>query len=486
MPNGRALKKGDRGYTLDSNIIQRQLEALGFTINIKVAKKESRTVSESVHVSVSQPLNQILFGPPGTGKTYTTIERCVLICDGQIPTNREHVRQRYEALRADGRIEFVTFHQSYGYEEFVEGIRPVEENGQVVYRLEHGILRKLAKKAWSPRPKSPETVPFVTGESALPFIDGTPRNATYALTGSYNPAPKADSIIERIYNTLKEAGEPLVGEDIVAKVEGFVGPKSGKVKRKSEIARTLSWLVKNERLHVVVREAETTPKTGVEPDAQTNFVLVIDEINRANISKVMGELITLLEEDKRKGAENEVEVTLPYSGDQFTLPANLHILGTMNTADRSIALLDTALRRRFDFEEMTPDASLLAEAGKRTGVDLSSVLTAMNRRLEYLVDRDHLIGHAWMMHAEDRQGLDDIMRQKIIPLIAEYFYDDWQRVRAVLGGTDDFVERVELDVPPGIGGDLAEKRYQWSVRPLFEEHAYKRLVSESGGAAGTE
>ncbi len=486
MPNGRALNRKDGSYRLNSDIIQNQVEALGFNIDIKVAKERPGTEGETTRDSVTQPLNRIFLGPPGTGKTYKTFEHCLLVCDGQIPSNRQQMRKRYEALRDDGRIEFVTFHQSYGYEEFVEGIRPVEEGGQVFYRLEPGILRKLADKARSPTPRSSEIAPLVTGESALPFIDRVPRSATYALSGSYSPDAKAGSIIERIYNILKEAGEPLIGDHIVTKVEGFVGPESGERKTKNEIAGTLRWLVQKERLHVVAREAETTPKIGVDYDTHTNFVLVIDEINRANVSKVMGELITLLEEDKRAGAVNEVKVTLPYSGDQFTLPANLHILGTMNTADRSIALLDTALRRRFRFEEITPDASLLEEAGKRTGVDLSSVLTAMNKRLEYLVDRDHLIGHAWMMHAQDRQGLDDIMRHKIIPLIAEYFYEDWQKVRAVLGGTDDFVKRVELEVPPGVDSHEAEKRYHWSVRTLFATDAYERLVGESGAVADVE
>ena len=214
----------------------------------------------------SRSLNVILYGPPGTGKTYETASRCVEICDGA-PPRTDEVRDRYRELSEEGRIEFVTFHQSYGYEEFVEGLRPE--------------------------------------------------------TGS-------------------DAGISLTATD-------------GVLKRMAERAREAS---------------EDEP-----------YVLVIDEINRANVSKVLGELITLLEEDKREGADNEVAVTLPHSGERFTLPANLRLLGTMNTADRSIALLDTALRRRFRFEELAPEPDLLEEAAEATGVDLPAVLHAMNETL---------------------------------------------------------------------------------------------------------
>ncbi len=309
-------------------------------------------------------LNTILYGPPGTGKTYATTRRCVESCDGQAPQRPDELRARYSALMGEGRIGFVTFHQSYGYEEFVEGLRPVAaEGGGMTLEVQPGVIRRMAEKA------------------------------------------RCD---------------------------------------------------------------------GARP-----HVLVIDEINRANVSKVMGELITLLEEDKREGAANEVAVTLPYSGERFTLPANLHLLGTMNTADRSIALLDTALRRRFQFEEMSPDPELLIESGERTGVDLPSVLRVMNERLEYLVDRDHLIGHAWFMDARTREDVDAVMRHKIIPLIAEYFYDDWSKVEAVLGGTGHFVERRRLDPPPGPDAGVGEDRYRWTVRQAFSEDAYARLLNRS-------
>ena len=149
------------------------------------------------------------------------------------------------------------------------------------------------------------------------------------------------------------------------------------------------------------------------PILDNPYVLVIDEINRANVSKVLGELVTLLEEDKREGRENEISVTLPYSRKKFTLPSNLHILGTMNTADRSIALLDTALRRRFQFEEMPPDHTQL---GTVDGIELPNVLSAINERLEWYIDRDHLIGHAWFMGAKSKKQIDDIMHNQNYPV----------------------------------------------------------------------
>ncbi len=309
------------------------------------------------------PLNLILYGPPGTGKTYRTMAEAVRLCRGLAdndpllndPARRQELRQAYEELKGQGQIGFVTFHQNYAYEDFVEGLRPQPLTDGVGFTLkaQPGILRQMA-----------------------------------------------------------EAAETSAEE----------------------------------------------------------HVLVIDEINRANISKVFGELITLIESDKRLGMDEGMRLTLPYSNARFGVPANLHIIGTMNTADRSIALLDTALRRRFEFRELMPDPSLLRQVD---GIDLATLLATINERIEYLFDREHQIGHAYFIRCETRADVDEVMRHKVIPLLAEYFYEDWAKVAAVLGDGDDgegdregrFIDRRRLGAPKGMGSDEdTAPRYRWSVR----------------------
>lgn len=230
---------------------------------------------------------------------------------------------------------------------------------------------------------------------------------------------------------------------------------------------------------VVFGVDRSIPAEGARP-----HVLIIDEINRANISKVFGELITLLEPDKRLRAENEIRLTLAYSKRLFGVPSNLHILGTMNTADRSIALLDTALRRRFTFREMMPDASILKDAGQKCGIDLPRLLATINERIEYLYDREHQIGHAYFTACSSQADVDEVMRHKVIPLLAEYFFEDWAKIAAVLGDlepgegsiTGGFLKRTVLNPPPGLEDGDAVARFRWQVRSVDEGFDYSKLV----------
>ena len=168
------------------------------------------------------------------------------------------------------------------------------------------------------------------------------------------------------------------------------------------------------------------------------------EINRGNISKIFGELISLIEPSKREGEKEELEVTLPYSKELFTIPKNIYIIGTMNTADRSIALLDIALRRRFNFIEIMPQYDILKNE-KIENIELDLLLSTINERIEFLLDREHIIGHSYFLNINTFEDLIQVFRNSIIPLLQEYFYDDFEKIKSVLGD-NNFISSKNISI----------------------------------------
>lgn len=495
---------------------------------------------------VSNPTNLILYGPPGTGKTYATAVEAIRLCGEPVSQDRGEVMTAYRRLSEAGRIEFVTFHQSIAYEDFVEGLRPTQgaKDGSAGFELraEQGVFRRIARRAETST--GPGDVGYSTeGRQVFKMSIGEAANSEdaylfeEAIAGGYTLLgwddidwsderfSKREAIIEAVREKgIMEQGEPTAASGrvqmpfifrnwiksgdiiVVSKGNGLfraIGEVAGEyqfVPREGggyAHRRAVRWLwidragvpvseiyahnfsqksvyqLTDAELNIPALERYISSQKDVGAGAPEAFVLIIDEINRANISKVFGELITLLEPDKRIGQPNALKVRLPYSGDIFGVPGNLHIIGTMNTADRSIALLDTALRRRFEFRELMPDTSLL---GVVDGINVAELLATINERIEYLFDREHQIGHAYFMGCQSRTDVDAVMRHKIIPLLSEYFYEDWGKVAAVLGDAREggadldgrFIDRHQIKPPTGINGeDDAAPRYRWNVRSVF-------------------
>lgn len=453
--------------------------------------------TENMKSTISK--NTILYGPPGTGKTYNTVIYAVSIIENksfeevrtEAATDYKTVKARYDEYFAKGQIAFTTFHQSYGYEEFIEGIRPVmsEEDNDVAYRIEPGLFKEFCDRA---------SIPSSLGDNDY-GINKEPKIWKVSLGGArenpvrtdclekghirigwddYGPdvsdrldeLPTGKRVLNAFLNIMG-IGDIVLSCYSSTEIDA-IGVVTGDYEWDDSYSsyrrlRKVKWLVKNIRENIVeinhgsqmtlatvywigisIRDVlNIVEKHLPQPSKKNNgnenkYVFIIDEINRGNISKIFGELITLIEESKRIGAPESMTVELPYSHSPFGVPNNVYILGTMNTADRSIAIMDTALRRRFSFVEMLPDSDVLRKMGNPIvydngiSVNVADMLDIINDRITFLYDREHTIGHAFFMPLTVNSSVDTlatIFEKSIIPLLQEYFYEDYAKIQLVLG-----------------------------------------------------
>ncbi|HHS6515240.1 McrB family protein [Campylobacter jejuni] len=411
-------------------------------------------------------LNQILYGPPGTGKTYHTIDKALEIL-GENLENRDDKKAKFDEYVKNGQIVFTTFHQSYGYEEFVEGIKPSlnsDENSQINYKVKDGIFKELCKKALENRDDIESFNFYINDLKEKTKEDANNPEKYFQLPNTkYSIQYRGGKTFRIKFDDMsKNHKDYPVSIDNIEKL--YKTSNIDEIYNSAYVKAILNYL-KSQGL-----------KDYKEKDEKINlpYIIIIDEINRGNVSKIFGELITLIEPSKRIGEKEELKVTLPYSGEKFGVPKNVYIIGTMNTADRSITSLDTALRRRFEFVEMMPNSDLLnnvfickdvenpnededylGDDAKTEGYAeiLQNILISINKRIEFLLDREKTIGHAFFMseavkfnknnwikpdeYEEDWyvlsiSKLKKVFQNKIIPLLQEYFYNDYALINAVL------------------------------------------------------
>lgn len=457
------------------------------------------------------PLNLILYGPPGTGKTYNTVNEALSIIEGKKiedlqKENREDVLERFNQYKEKGQIVFTTFHQSLSYEEFIEGIKPIPPdqqesysiiaehssnasnpkfgNGRTVienlplmtYKVTDGIFSKVVKKAASTfydnvssnkvdfddlwdqfcqKIKKGNTLKSKTGVSQTVADKDKKRIYFNKPDGTINTVHfVASDKLKKLFEKFKDNYSKLQGfNDEFRNVIGGCNATfywtalhaiceflKNEYKRDSELFLSDDIIFENLKI-----------KDNIEKKGKP-YVLIIDEINRGNVSQIFGELITLIEEDKRLGNKEALTVKLPYSGKDFGVPNNLYIIGTMNTADRSVEALDTALRRRFDFKELMPNPNLLDEPSckaecaedlknllNNTKTSLAKILTTINERIRVLKDREHQIGHSYFMKCKTEEDLKNVFKNNIVPLLQEYFYGNYAYIGLVLG--NEFVKK---------------------------------------------
>lgn len=571
----RFPKNGDKekyGYDADVDSI----DALNALIHIVMDAPPAMPLPEAkkeMKKQMNAPLNQILFGPPGTGKTWATTSLAVRITDPdwyqdaeqkfQGSTLREEVKARYQSLVDKQQIMFTTFHQSFSYEDFVEGIRATTDpvTGNLRYEVMDGIFKQLCVSA-EVNVQSDTVQPFpLQGRRIWKMSLGNTMEGeefiyeecianNYVLLGwggdidfsgcttlkevkaridnEQAKTPESSDYQQVAVNTFKNAmrkGDIIVISDgnskfrAIAEITGDYHYLPNDERADFHQMRSVNWLknfaqslpiehlfMKSLSQMAIYELRDTTIDRSklaqllASPDSAKHralpHVLIIDEINRGNIARIFGELITLLEPDKRAGASDARDLKLPYSKTSFSVPGNVYIIGTMNTADKSLIQMDLALRRRFSFIEMLPEPTLLSGVNVY-GVDIGKLLTRINQRIEALLDNEHMIGHAYFMplilltdENEKEQCLAAIFRDKLLPLLREYFFDDYERIGWVLNDSvkaqaDRFVlspegeEIVNLAAlfPSDVVASLSDRRFSINARAFTSALAYQGIVA---------
>lgn len=472
--------------------------------NLKTSLTRQKTFTNINQSKIS--LNTIFYGPPGTGKTYHTIDKALEILASydrnlELPNqdDRKTRKELFETYEQKGQIEFITFHQNYCYEEFMEGIKPIENGDNVTYKIIDGIFKKIAIK-------SLETIFQQTPISRI----------FYEYIFSYLKHQSNEVKIEETYFHFNGEDQHIIcGENFIVNYEVVSKTLDDKYSKPYPSYDALKKYYDNnfkdysqiDFLKKLQKEGyfDAISRIVQNPEIPNPpYILVIDEINRGNISKIFGELITLIEPSKRIGADEELRATLPYSQESFGVPSNLYIIGTMNTADKSITNLDTALRRRFNFVEMMPDAEILKysymvtydkdnktnedfypdedkyyfdnqkycnemdydyiKEDEHSGIILFNILNSINQRIEFLLGREKLIGHAnfiteakFFDHTEWKGDeefggeaswyhiplptLKRIFQNKIIPLLQEHCNNDYAMIDIILNGNKMIFEK---------------------------------------------